>query len=81
MKTHIINKTPYHTGTAWNRGDSVKYSLYKSLCGIKEPKSQVYGDLKPTCKKCINIQKSKNATQKQLKAHADEWNRLIKLSH
>jgi hypothetical protein len=43
------------------------YELYKSLCGIKEPISQAYGKLEPTCKKCIQIEKSRSKNERHPK--------------
>lgn len=55
MKIHIMNKKPY----ILIKSSAGFIPLYKSLCGIKEPHSQVYGSVIPTCKRCIKIQEGK----------------------
>lgn len=54
MKIHIMSNSPYATGVAYGE----KWGLYKSLCGIKEPKCQAMGNNEPTCKKCIKLHSS-----------------------
>lgn len=52
MKTHRMQKKPYML--LWGQ-----YPLYKSLCGIGEPKSQAYGRLPVTCERCMTIMRNK----------------------
>lgn len=56
MKVHIMRKEPY---ASWVVPSAGRVGIYKSLCGIKEPLSQAYGSIVPTCKKCIKIQEEK----------------------
>lgn len=55
-----MQKEPYATGET----AGVKWAIFKSLCGIPEPKSIAYGTLKPTCKKCIRIAKQQKKRTK-----------------
>jgi hypothetical protein len=55
MKVHIIRRKPY----VWIESSTGHVPLYKSLCGIKEPQSQSYGRIVPSCKRCIKIQEGK----------------------
>lgn len=50
-KMHIIDSDP-HGSVETIIG---KVNIYKSLCGVVEPHKQTYGNIMPTCEKCLKI--------------------------
>ena len=58
----------------------IKFESGGGIMGNKIPDSKT-GWLCDRCDRIMSKPLDKNASQKQLQAHADEWNRLIKLSH